>query len=43
MAVQRFEKELIEDVLEKCGKTSEAARVLGIDPTTLTRKLKKNT
>lgn len=43
MAVQRFEKELIEEVLEKCGKTSEAARVLGIDPTTLTRKLKKNT
>jgi transcriptional regulator with PAS, ATPase and Fis domain len=41
MAVQRFEKELIEEVLEKCGKTSEAARVLGIDPTTLTRKLKK--
>lgn len=43
MAVQRFEKELIEKVLEKCGKTSEAARVLGIDPTTLTRKMKKNT
>lgn len=41
MAVQRFEKELIENVLGKYGKVSDAAKVLGIDPTTLTRKLKK--
>ncbi len=41
VAVQRFEKEFIEDVLEKYGKVSDAAKILGIDPTTLKRKLKR--
>lgn len=42
-AVQIFEKKIIEDALQKYGKTSEAAKALGIDPTTLTRKVKKCT
>jgi transcriptional regulator with PAS, ATPase and Fis domain len=41
IAVQRFEKKLIEEALEKYGKASDAAKSLGIDPTTLIRKLKK--
>ncbi|MCP3887976.1 MAG: hypothetical protein GY702_03760 [Desulfobulbaceae bacterium] len=43
IAVQRFEKELIEEALGKYGKVSYAAKALGIDPTTLARKLKKTT
>jgi transcriptional regulator with PAS, ATPase and Fis domain len=39
--VGRYERHLIKETLKKYGKTSDAARVLGIDPTTLTRKLKK--
>ncbi len=39
--VQRFEKQLIEEALEKYGNASDAAKILGIDPTTLFRKLKK--
>jgi transcriptional regulator with PAS, ATPase and Fis domain len=31
----------VEEALEKYGKGSDAAKVLGIDPTTLIRKLKK--
>ncbi len=41
IAVQRFEKKLIEEALEKHVKASDAAKALGIDPTTLIRKLKK--
>ncbi len=41
IAVQRFEKKLIEKALGKYGKASDAAQALGIDPTTLIRKLKK--
>ena len=41
IAVQRFEKKFIEEALGKYGKASDAAKSLGIDPTTLIRKLKK--
>ncbi len=39
--VGRYERYLIKETLKKYGKTSDAAKILGIDPTTLTRKLKK--
>jgi transcriptional regulator with PAS, ATPase and Fis domain len=39
--VRRYEQALIEKALQRHGKISDAARMLGIDPTTLTRKLKK--
>jgi len=41
ITVQRFEKKLIGEALKKYGKASDAAKVLGIDPTTLIRKLNK--
>jgi transcriptional regulator with PAS, ATPase and Fis domain len=40
-AVRRYERILIEEALQKHGKIADAARMLSIDPTTLTRKLKK--
>ncbi len=39
-AVRSYEKELIREALRRYGKVSEAARRLGIDPTTLSRKMK---
>jgi transcriptional regulator with PAS, ATPase and Fis domain len=41
-AVKIYEKDIINRTLAKCGKVSDAAKLLGIDPTTLTRKLKDN-
>lgn len=41
-AVRRYERHLIEEALEKYGNASDAAKILGIDPTTLIRKLKKS-
>ncbi|WP_163338970.1 sigma-54-dependent Fis family transcriptional regulator [Desulfopila sp. IMCC35008] len=40
-AVQKYEKGLITKALTKYGSSGAAAKVLGIDPTTLARKLKK--
>ena len=40
-AVRRYERGLIEEALKKCGKLTDAANLLVIDPTTLTRKLKR--
>ena len=40
-AVKQFERRLIEQALAKYGTVADAATVLGIDPTTLGRKLKK--
>lgn len=40
-AVRRYERILIEEALQKHGKIADAARMLSIDPTTLTRKLRK--
>lgn len=42
-AVWKYEKQLINEALNKYGKTNDAARILGIDPTTLARKLKRRT
>ena len=41
-AVMRFERRVIEQALKRCGRVSAAASALGIDPTTLIRKLKKS-
>jgi transcriptional regulator with PAS, ATPase and Fis domain len=41
-SVRQYERNVIEKKLAKCGKVSDAAKLLGIDPTTLTRKLKKS-
>jgi transcriptional regulator with PAS, ATPase and Fis domain len=41
-AVRRYEADLIKAALTKYGKVAEAANNLGIDPTTLGRKLKQN-
>jgi transcriptional regulator with PAS, ATPase and Fis domain len=41
-AVRRYEKHLINEALKKYGRASDAARILGIDPTTLVRKLKRD-
>ncbi len=40
-AVRRYERKLIEEALQRQGKVAEAAKMLQIDPTTLTRKLKE--
>ena len=40
-AVRRNERILIEEALQKHGRIADAARMLSIDPTTLTRKLRK--
>lgn len=40
-AVARFEAAVIQDALQECGSAAAAARHLGIDPTTLMRKLKR--
>lgn len=40
-AVRRYERILIEEALQKHGRIADAARMLSIDPTTLTRKLRK--
>jgi DNA-binding NtrC family response regulator len=39
--VRRYEQTLIEKAMQRHGKISDAARMLGIDPTTLARKLKR--
>ena len=41
-AVLKFEQYCIRETLKEYPKTSDAAKYLGIDPTTLSRKLKKN-
>lgn len=41
-AVRRYERLVIGEALKKYGKASEAAKILGIDPTTLMRKLKRD-
>jgi transcriptional regulator with PAS, ATPase and Fis domain len=41
-AVRRYETDLIKAALTRYGKVAEAANILGIDPTTLGRKLKQN-
>lgn len=41
-AIRRYERRVIEQSLRKYGRTLEAASALGIDPTTLGRKLKKH-
>ncbi|MGA7877876.1 MAG: sigma 54-interacting transcriptional regulator [Desulfoferrobacter sp.] len=40
-AMRKYERHLINEALKKYGKPSDAARILGIDPTTLVRKLKR--
>jgi transcriptional regulator with PAS, ATPase and Fis domain len=40
-AVRRYERYLIKEALKKYGSASDAAKILGIDPTTLVRKLKR--
>nr|WP_285874081.1 sigma-54 dependent transcriptional regulator [Halalkalibacter oceani] len=40
-AVNLFEKELIEKTLEHCYTLKEASRILKVDPSTLTRKVRK--
>lgn len=40
-AVRRYERILIQEALQKQGKIADAAKMLSIDPTTLTRKLKE--
>ncbi len=39
-AARDYERHLITEALNRHGSTSEAVRALGIDPTTLTHKLK---
>lgn len=41
-SVRQYEKQLIIDAMQEYGSTAKAAEALGIDPTTLTRKLKRN-
>jgi transcriptional regulator with PAS, ATPase and Fis domain len=36
-----FEAQLLESVLEKCGNTYKAAEVLGVNQSTVVRKMKK--
>lgn len=40
-AVELFEKEMIENTLKNCLTLKEASKLLGIDPSTLTRKVRK--
>ncbi|MFV8828472.1 sigma 54-interacting transcriptional regulator [Alkalihalobacterium sp. APHAB7] len=40
-AVFLFEKELIENTLKDCVTLKEASKILGVDPSTLTRKVRK--
>ena len=42
-AVHQYERHVIQETLTKYSKTSDAAKILGIDPTTLARKLRKST
>ena len=39
--VGRYEKQIIQDVLKECGTVTAAARVLHVDKSTISRKMKK--
>lgn len=39
--VGRYEKQIIHDVLKECGTVTAAARVLHVDKSTISRKMKK--